>query len=390
MYFDLIESCKDQNSSRMIQKQFESSSIEQKNIIFQKIYQEALNLMKDQFGNYVIQKFFEKGQKKKKLQKQIYIQTGNTEHKIQLYQLLKGQVLDLSLHTYGCRVIQKALEELKDYPELQEGIIQEINDKIMVCIQDQHGNHVIQKCFETISSSKQINLHFIHTVVEQFREYQNCVLPMKQFFFLITLYIWKQKKTKEIYDKLMENIIDLCKCQYGNYIIQYIIEKGSNYYKQKMLKIIKENFVCLSLNKFASNVTEKSILFSDDSFKLGVLDVLLSQFNNQSQDTGIIKLTKNAYGNYVVQRFYEKSNFDIKQKLCAYLLQNELIYNDIVSNSYGKPFFKKNSQNKKIILGKHVLTHIEKNRVDNIRNNSQNFIQNNQFSNSKIKQKKKF
>ncbi|EGR33570.1 pumilio-family RNA binding repeat protein, partial [Ichthyophthirius multifiliis] len=249
----------------MIQKQFENSTIEQKIFIFAKIYPEASSLVKDQFGNYVIQKFFEK---------------GTNEQKVQLYQLLKGQVQDLSLHTYGCRVIQKALEELKDYPILQEAIIQELNDTIMDCIQDQHGNHVIQKCFEVINCSKlQVIIREVITNIRQlaFHPYGCRVIQR-------ILEFCKTKETDLIYKKLMENLIDLCKCQYGNYIIQYIIEKGNNENKQNILKVIKQYFVSLSLNKFASNVTEKSILYSDDKYKHGVLEVLLSQYCVDNQE----------------------------------------------------------------------------------------------------------
>jgi len=51
--------------------------------------------MVDVFGNYVIQKFLE---------------FGSQEHKQVLAQRVRGHVLPLALHMYGCRVIQKALE----------------------------------------------------------------------------------------------------------------------------------------------------------------------------------------------------------------------------------------------------------------------------------------
>lgn len=50
---------------------------------------------------------------------------------------------------------------------------------------------------------------------------------------------------------LMENIIRLSECQFGNYIIQHIIEKGPLEEKEKVLSTIKQGFVDLSVNKFA-------------------------------------------------------------------------------------------------------------------------------------------
>jgi len=47
IFEDLINACKDQNSSRTIQKHFENASLEEKNKLFEKILPEALNLMVD-------------------------------------------------------------------------------------------------------------------------------------------------------------------------------------------------------------------------------------------------------------------------------------------------------------------------------------------------------
>ena len=49
----------------------------------------------------------------------------------------------------------------------------------------------------------------------------------------------------------MDNIIRLSECQFGNYIIQHILEKGPPVEKEKVLSAIKQGFVDLSINKFA-------------------------------------------------------------------------------------------------------------------------------------------
>ena len=54
-------------------------------------------LMKDVFGNYVVQKMFE---------------FGSPNHRKLLFNDLKGFIFTLSCDQYGCRVVQKALEVL--------------------------------------------------------------------------------------------------------------------------------------------------------------------------------------------------------------------------------------------------------------------------------------
>lgn len=82
---------------RFIQQKLEHASLTEKALIFSEILSAAYSLMMDVFGNYVIQKFFE---------------FGTTEQKQTLAQRVRGHVLALALHMYGCRVIQKALESI--------------------------------------------------------------------------------------------------------------------------------------------------------------------------------------------------------------------------------------------------------------------------------------
>lgn len=48
----------DQYGSRFIQQKLETATTEDKNMVFKEIFPQALTLMTDVFGNYVIQKVF--------------------------------------------------------------------------------------------------------------------------------------------------------------------------------------------------------------------------------------------------------------------------------------------------------------------------------------------
>lgn len=48
----------DQYGSRFIQQKLETASADEKNMVFHEIMPQALSLMTDVFGNYVIQKVF--------------------------------------------------------------------------------------------------------------------------------------------------------------------------------------------------------------------------------------------------------------------------------------------------------------------------------------------
>ena len=61
---------------------------------------------------------------------------------------LRSNVQPLALQMYGCRVIQKALESIP--LEQQKLIISELEGNVLKCVKDQNGNHVVQKCIETV------------------------------------------------------------------------------------------------------------------------------------------------------------------------------------------------------------------------------------------------
>lgn len=57
----------------------------------------------------------------------------------------------------------------------------------------------------------------------------------------------------------------LCKCQYGNYIMQYMVGCPSPC-ERELFALMQDNFQELSCNKFASNVVEKAIKCNHASF----------------------------------------------------------------------------------------------------------------------------
>jgi len=69
----------------------ETATSDEKDRIFGEIMPNAIQLMKDIYGNYVIQKFFER---------------GDQSQKTALFNVMSGRVYELSCQIYGCRVVQ--------------------------------------------------------------------------------------------------------------------------------------------------------------------------------------------------------------------------------------------------------------------------------------------
>lgn len=200
----VVDFSTDQYGSRFIQQKLETATTEEKSMVYQEIMPQALALMTDVFGNYVIQKFFEHGlaSQRRELANKLFghvltlglqmygcrviqkaIEVVDLDQKIKMVEELDGnimrcvrdqngnhviqkciecvpedaihfivstffdQVVILSTHPYGCRVIQRVLEHCKD-PKTQSKVMDEILGAVSMLAQDQYGNYVVQHVLE--------------------------------------------------------------------------------------------------------------------------------------------------------------------------------------------------------------------------------------------------
>ncbi|PIA54691.1 hypothetical protein AQUCO_00900926v1 [Aquilegia coerulea] len=200
----VVEFSADQYGSRFIQQKLETATPEEKNMVFQEIMPQAFSLMTDVFGNYVIQKFFEHGTASQRrelanqltghvltLSLQMYgcrviqkaievvdldqqtemvaeldghimrcVRDQNGNHVIQkciecipqeaidfIVSSFYDQVVTLSTHPYGCRVIQRVLEHC-DSSKTQQIMMDEIMQSVCKLAKDQYGNYVVQHVLE--------------------------------------------------------------------------------------------------------------------------------------------------------------------------------------------------------------------------------------------------
>lgn len=76
---------------------------------------------------------------------------------------------------------------------------------------------------------------------------------------------------------------------------------------------------------------------------------------------GILRMMKNAYGNYVVQRLYEYCDEDSRNKIYMKINQSDILA-ELRKNNYGKRFFIGPYKDEHV--GKHVLSFIEKSQAE--------------------------
>ena len=125
----------DHDGVNALQKVIYMASPTELTLIIQELSPRLRDLSVDAYGNYIVQALL----KSSKDERMTLLITGSAVY---------GRVLTLSLHIYGCRVIQAALDVLPYEAKLK--IADEIAPHTLGCAADRHANHVIQKCLQAI------------------------------------------------------------------------------------------------------------------------------------------------------------------------------------------------------------------------------------------------
>ncbi|TEB15905.1 hypothetical protein C9890_0585 [Perkinsus sp. BL_2016] len=107
---------------------------------------------------------------------------------------------------------------------------------------------------------------------------------------------------------LLENItgnLNALVCdQFGNYVVQHALDFGRDIDRQRIVQhLALGNIPLLSCNKFASNVLEKAARLNTKS-----LEILIHNLANLN-DSQLLDIMKDRYGNYVIKAFLELHKF---------------------------------------------------------------------------------
>ncbi|KAJ2985980.1 hypothetical protein NUW58_g5250 [Xylaria curta] len=294
IYGFVVEFSGDQHGSRFIQDKLVVANSEEKDRVFNEIVPNALQLMKDVFGNYVIQKFFEH---------------GNQPQKKLLASAMKSQVGQLSLQMYSCRV---AIEHVLLDQQLQ--IVDELRPNIVSIASDPHGNHVVQKVIEMFPRR---SMPFI---MEAFRGQIDHLAA--QAYACRVIQRMLEHGTPDEKKRLLVEIhactTKLMTDQFGNYVIQHVITHGEPGDRAVMIQQVIAKTLTLSKHKFASNVVEKCIVHGTEDDARAIRSKLTTPGSDGTSPLQF--MIRDQYGNYVVQKLLghlkgqEKIDFALELK----------------------------------------------------------------------------
>ncbi|KAF6765219.1 armadillo-type protein [Ephemerocybe angulata] len=272
----VAEFSRDQYGSRFLQDAIDSpgASDDDLDMVRREIISAGLlDLSKDMFGNYVVQRIAER---------------SDAQYYAGYVDLLIDHVRDLSLHVYGCRVIQKLLDLVP--PSHQARLVQRLEPHVAECVKNAHGNHVIQKILEVVPLQLlDFVSGFVGHALEIAKHPYGCRVLQRCLEYL------PLEQAQPLLDEFMEQVPEMINDQYGNYVVQYLLEHGGDRERGYLQIWIRGQLVELGKHKHASNVCEVAIAHGSESERGALIAELMLP-------GAVWALIHDQYGNYVVQR----------------------------------------------------------------------------------------
>jgi len=204
--------------------------------------------------------------------------------------------VELAQDPHGTRAVQCLIHTLAMHPHYVADVqlvIEALEKNTIALIHSMHGNHVIQACLTNFSCTAN---GFVHrTILEYFvhvanNRYGCCVLQC-------CLKTANYDQYQELLTKLCENTLVLVKDAYGNYAVQFILDRDDPAMYTQMFTQMRGHIAQLSMQKFSSNVVEKGLRAEPEYADCANLIISELAFMDKTK-----ALLHSPYGNYVIQK----------------------------------------------------------------------------------------
>ncbi|KAG8368450.1 hypothetical protein BUALT_Bualt15G0046700 [Buddleja alternifolia] len=273
---------KDQLGCRFLQTKFEQGNPEEIHMIFSEIKDHISELMMDQFGNYLVQKFFE---------------VCNEDQLTQILLLVisdERNLMAICLDMHGTRAMQYLIEHLRT-PEQKSLVTSALRRIVVTLTKNPNGHHVVAHCLKLFSTEE--NKQILNVIADNCLDIaidkngccviQQCVAHADG------------EPQQRLVAEITSNALVL------NYVVQYILGLNIPRVTSDIMAQLSGNFVSLSMNKYGSNVVEKCLKESEGNQVYQIIEEMI-------RSPKFLRLLQDPYGNYVAQSALsmakEKSN----------------------------------------------------------------------------------
>ena len=192
------------------------------------------------------------------------IRICNKEQRFIIMKEISDKISEDCNNEYATHSIQNLIDLASNEKEFKL-LLSSFNDfnKIIMASMNKYGTYVIQKLIEQIPEEmrKEFNLMFVKFIYLLSRDAFG-VLAVKKFI----NYSKNKIIINQFINSIMANFINICENQYGNYLIQYLLEIWWNKKEGDFLKyIINSKFQILLKNEYSVYVCHLFVKLSGKS-----------------------------------------------------------------------------------------------------------------------------
>ena len=275
----ILTAFKNQRSTIILQKNIMDISKDKINEIIKELTGTYSEIIKNKNGNYFCTELFK---------------VCDQPQRISVLKEISSTISDDCINEYGTHPIQTLVELAKSEEEYNL-ILSSFKDynKILIASSNQNGSFVIQKIIVHIP--ERYRMEFNKMFIELL-----CILSMDMYgVCTVKKFIGYTKNelfVKQILNIILNNFVNISENQYGNYLIQYLLEywwnanEGVNF---KKLCISK--FHILARNHYSSYICDLFIKLANNEEKKLVMSSLF-------RDKNISLLANNSEGNINMNR----------------------------------------------------------------------------------------
>ena len=305
-----------------LQKMLEKSGLDIKMYFIQTLKREGLTIiMKNVHGNYFFQKLIKDSSEKI---------TSN------IISYISEDIIDISKDDSGTFSVQALVNEISAINDINI-ILQKIKGHEIEMIYDKNATYVVQKIILKFPDIYRNELNEV--ILNNFSKLcldVNGICIVKNFIKTNSIENDKQRM-KIIIDN---NFILLAQSPFGNYAIQFLIEKLKTFELNEIFEALIERIYKLSIQQFSSNVVEKALEKMDTLNLEKALDKLFFQGK-------FIFLLKNKFGKFVIIKAIGYMTKELRTKFEIDLINNisNGVYNHKDKNLIKKFLLKINNKN---------------------------------------------
>ena len=291
--FELI--IRTHKGSRIFQNYLKSTHSDILHQIFLELKNKLPELLKDNYANYFCKKFFN---------------SLNQKDRIEFLTVIQNDLSSLAIDYIATYPIQGIIEQLGSKAE-KKIIYMGIKDSINVYCYNVYGTHILEKILSYFEDE------FVKEIIDYvYKNFIDLSFHINGICIVKKLLLMTHKKSlhnhikKIIYDNAMNLIVH----QYGNYVIQTIVENWDDNELEDILNLYKNKYIYLSKQKFSSNAVERILEKNKKNLE--------NYINEICNENNIIEIIKNKYGNYVIQKAVKLSTGESRERIVGEISKN--------------------------------------------------------------------